>query len=413
MNKRLAVVFALGFSSGLPLALVSTTLQAWFADEGASILTTGLLSLLGLPFAYRIILGPLIDRFTLIPIGKRRSWMLIAQIILLFGFNAMAWLSPTEATSLIILTGFLLAIFAASQDTAIDAYRIEYLLPREYSVGASLSVCGYRIAMFVSGGVALIIAKNFGWAFTYRTMGVLMIVGIIATIFGTEQQPISQDKTNFIKSCIEPIKDLFAKPDSIFLLLFILFYKLGEVFTTSSSGIIMPFLLQGIGFPLDTVGYINKLLGGLTTILGGLMAGFFLTRWSLFNALFTFGLLQALTNILFLLLAIYGKNIVLFALAVGCDNFTAGMSTTALVVFFMRLVNKKFIASQFSLLVAMASLPNIFSGPLAAFLQSYFGWVGLYEIALLLSYAFIPFLFSIRTPLIATVDQQLPLSSVS
>lgn len=404
MHARLAIIFSLGFSSGLPMALISTTLQAWFADVGASVLTTGMLSLLSLPFAYRLILSPLIDRFTILPIGKRRSWMLFTQLVLLIGFNILASLSPINFPQAIIVIAISLAIFATCQDAAIDAYRVECLQFNEYNMGATSALLGYRLALMIAGGFALIMAKHLGWTATYHMMGCLMLIGIITTFCAKESKPVYQPKINFLQMFIEPAKELYHRSNIIYLLFFILFYKFGTVFTSSTSGIVIPFLLQGIGFPLEIVGAINKIFGTIAIILGGITAGFLLNRWSLFSALFLFGLLQTLAIILFLLLAIVGKDISLLAISVGIDNFAAGMSATALVVLFMRLVNKQYVCAQFSILVAFASLPNIFSGPIAAILQSYFGWVGLYKIALILAFCFIPFLFLIRESYLGKKD---------
>ena len=162
----------------------------------------------------------------------------------------------------------------------------------------------------------------------------------------------------------------------------------------------MPFLIQGIGFSLETIGYVNKIMGVVAILLGGLTAGLLLMRWSLLRSLLVFGLLQAVTNILFVALALVGKNVILFALAVVCDNFAAGMGSTALVALFMRLVDKRYTATQFSILAALSTVPRNFSGPFAAMLQSWFGWVGVYQFSVVLALGFLPFLILIR-PLIA------------
>lgn len=396
MNKRLLIIFLLGFSSGLPLALTSSTLQAWYADAGMSVLATGMLSLVGMPYVYRVAWGPVLDRYSLLPLGKRRSWMLVMQIALLLGFNAMAWLSPNKSPELMAILAFSLACFSATQDVAIDAQRVEYLPTTEHGLGASLAVFGYRLALLIAGGFALVLAQHLGWAYTYRLMGMLMLIGVVATLWSSEPSNHTENDTSFVESFIAPLKDLFARRGIVPLLFFILFYKLGEAFTATTSGIVMPFLIQGVGFSLDTIGYVNKMMGISSILLGGLAAGLLLMRWSLFRALLVFGLLQALTNILFIALAITGKNLPLFATAVVCDNFAAGMGSTALVAFFMRLVKQPFTATQFSLLVAFSAMPRIFSGPFAAMLQMWLGWIGLYQLSFILALGFIPFLVMIR-----------------
>jgi len=395
MNKRLLIVFILGFSSGLPLALISSTLQAWFAATGMSVLSTGALSLLSLPYVYRIVWGPLLDRYSLLPMGKRRSWMLVMQALLLIGFNVMAWFSPTTSPELMVIVAFMLACFSATQDVAIDAHRTEYLPEAEHAIGASLAVFGYRLALLVAGGAALIIAQHISWAASYRIMGFLMSFGMIATLCSPEPS-LPAPKVRFSESLIAPIKELFARPGIITLLCFVFFYKLGEAFTTTTSGIVIPFLIQGLGFSLDTIAYVNKMMGVGAILLGGLTAGVLLMRCSLYKALLGFGLLQAMTNIFFIALALCGKNTTLLAVAVVSDNFAAGMGSTALVALFMRLVNKQYTATQFSLFVAISTLPRILSGPIAGFLQLWLGWSGVYELSFVLALGFVPFLVMIR-----------------
>ena len=396
MNKRLLIVFTLGFSSGLPLALISSTLQAWFSDAGMSILATGSLSLLSLPYVYRIAWGPLLDRYSLLRLGKRRSWMLVMQGFLLIGFNVMAWFSPRTSPELLVALGFLMASFSATQDIAIDAHRTEYLPQNEHAIGASLAVFGYRLALLVAGGVALIIAGHWGWAVAYRSMGFLMVLGMIATLCSPEPSLKTMNKSSLTESFAAPIKELLSRKGIVALLFFIFFYKLGEAFTTTTSGIVMPFLIQGLGFSLDSIAYVNKMMGVGAILLGGLTSGLLLMRWSLYKALLVFGLFQAVSNLFFIALAIIGKNLALFAIAVVCDNFAAGMGSTALVALFMKLVDRRFTGTQFSLLVAISTLPRILSGPLAAMLQSWFGWVGVYQVSFLLALGFVPFLMMNR-----------------
>ena len=405
MNKRLFIVFILGFSSGLPMALISSTLQAWYAYNGMSVLATGALSLVSLPYAYRIFWGPILDRYSIFNIGKRRSWILAMQILLLVGFNVMAWFTPDQYPKLLALLALVLACFSATQDVAIDAHRAEYLPTPEHAMGASLAVFGYRLALLVSGGLALIMAQQLGWASTYRFMGLMMGVGMLAVLFSKEPSVNLKEKSSFRVSFIAPVRELLHRPGIIYLLLFIFCYKLGEAFTTTTSGIVMPFLIQGLGFSLDTIGYINKMLGIASILLGGLTAGFLLMRYSLYCSLLWFGLLQALTNVFFVALAVVGKNIPLLAVAVFFDNFAAGLASTALVALFMRLVNKEFTGTQFSLLVALSTIPRILAGPIAASIEMSIGWVGLYELSVIAALAFVPFLIKIKDQTLEKIQE--------
>ena len=396
MNQRLFIVLILGFSSGLPMALLSSTLQAWYASSGISVLATGALSLIGLPYAYRMFWGPILDRYPLFKLGKRRSWILAMQILLLIGFNVMAWFTPEHDPRLLAFLALCLACFSATQDVAIDAHRVEYLATSEHALGASLAVFGYRFALLFSGGLALIIADHWGWALTYRFMGLAMALGMIGVFLSKEPEVAVKEKSNTGYLFLAPIKELLSRPGVISLFLFIFCYKLGEAFTTTTSGIVMPFLIQGLDFSLETIGYINKILGITSVLIGGLTAGLVLTRCSLYYSLLFFGILQALTNILFVGLAMLGKSTTLLAIAVFSDNFAAGMGSTALVALFMRLVNKQFTGTQFSILVAISTIPRIISGPIAASIEMYIGWVGLFELSVLCALLFIPFLYMIK-----------------
>jgi PAT family beta-lactamase induction signal transducer AmpG len=308
----------------------------------------------------------------------------------------MAWFTPEQHPNLLAFLALCIACFSATQDVAIDAHRAEYLPITEHAMGASLAVFGYRLALLFSGGLALVMADHWGWAYTYRFMGFVMVVGMVAVLFSKEPETSFKDNENKNFLFIAPIKDLLLRPRIISLFLFIFCYKLGEAFTTTTSGIVMPFLIQGLGFSLETIGYINKILGITSVVAGGLTAGIILIRYSLYCSLFFFGLLQAFTNIFFVILAMSGKNVTLLAVAVFFDNFAAGMGSTALVALFMRLVNKQFTGTQFSILVAVSTIPRVISGPFAAAIQMSIGWVGLYQFSVLCALAFIPFLVIIK-----------------
>lgn len=395
MFKKLLIVLLLGFSSGLPLSLVSSTLQAWFADAGLSIWITSSLSLISLPYLFRFLWAPLLDRYKILALGRRRGWIFAMQVLLMIGLHMMTWFTPTASPWTMASLAFILAFFSATQDAAVDAQRVEYL-PREYyGLGASIFSTGYRAGMLLSGGFALVIAQKYSWVIAYRVMSIAFIIGMFATLWSTEPQKPSVDK-DVIHTFIEPIQELVTRSGILPFCLFILLYKLGEVFTTSISGVVMPFLIQGLGFSLDTIGYVNKIWGAFALILGGLVGGVLMLRLSLYRALLYFGLLQAITNLMFIFLAIAGKHLGLFIAAVISDNFAAGMGSTALVAVIMGFVNQKFTATQFSILVCIAGLPRVFSGPIGAFLQSHYGWIGLFIIAFFLSLMFIPFLQHLR-----------------
>ena len=398
MIKRFFVVFLLGFSSGLPLALLTGTLQAWFALSGSSVLLVSSLSLIGLPYNYRFLWAPLLDHYRLTRLGRRRSWMLLMQLMLLAGFNAMVWFSPASSPQLIIAIASLLACCSATQDVAVDAQRAEYLLDSEKAFGVSLANLGYRLALVLVGGGSLLIAHYGGWVLVYRLMGLLMLTGVVATLWSEEPPSPRTANTSLMVSFRLPVQAFFARKRLVILLLFVLSYKLGEAFTASTSGVVMPFLIQGIGFPLHLIAVINKVLGVVAAISGSLFAGVLLMHWSLYRALLVFGLLQSFSCVLFVVLASVGYNVPLFCLAVLAENFAAGLCSVALVSFFMQIIDKNYTATQFALLVALAFLPRTFAGPLAGAIQSRWGWVGLYELVSLGALLFLPLLYWLALP---------------
>ena len=397
-TNRLFIVSLLGFSSGLPFALLGGTLQAWFADAGLSVTQTGLLSLLGLPYVYRVFFAPLTDCQLPFALGRRRTWMIGLQTLLLIGFYLLTCYHPRTTPHAMLWIAIGLSFCSAFQDVVIDAQRIEYLSTQDYGLGASLAVLGYRLALLVGGGGALIFAQYHGWVWTYRLLGCAMLIGLLAAWFSKE--PTLPKTTHPQRLCwqdwVLPFKEWFARPYAWLGLGFIFSFKLGDMLTGSSSGIIIPFLYQGLGFSLATIGMINKIGGICMLLIGGLFAGWLLRSVSLFRILLYSGILQAFSVLFFLALAMLGKQTWLLIIAVLVDNWVAGMSATALTALLMRWVDQTFTATQFSLLVAFTALPRLFSGPFAAYLQSLLGWTGVYTCGFILAWLFLPILWRLR-----------------
>ena len=405
-SPRFLVIFIFGISSGLPLMLLTSTLQAWFASTGQSILFTGMISLVGLPYLFRSLWSPWIDRIAG-PLGRRRSWILAMQLLLGVGFVLMSFFQPQVASYQMIMLACILALFSATQDAAIDAHRTEYLSSTQFGLGASLATLGYRLAVLVSGGLALMLADFLGWHQTYLLMAAAFIPMLFTTFISEEPDRVacfsaecSEEESPYIQTYLMPFKTLWQQSGIILLLAFIFFYKLGEAFTSSTSGIVIPFLVQGLHFSLINIGLIHKIGGLICTIIGGLCAGIILLRVTLYRALLIFGCCQIIANGFFVALALVGKNILLLIIAVCLDNFATGLCTTALVVLLMRRADKRFTATHLSLLIAFASLPRVLSGPLGAFIQSLWDWSGVYLIGLLFSLLFIPFLLKLKETLV-------------
>ncbi len=371
MQKRMLLILLLGFVSGLPLGLSGTALQAWYAMDGVDVVTIGFLALVGQPYVYKFIWAPMMDKYRLPFLGLRRGWMLASQIGLIGVLCAMALLNPTSAPYQLAFLALCLAFLSATQDIAIDAYRTELLKPEERGMGTSMAVSGYRIAMLVSGGLTLILADYVGFSFTYFLMAALMGIGVFATLWAKEPLAHRDVSPSFLKACIEPFKEFLSRKSAIMLLAFVVLYKLGDAF---ASTLTTAFLLKGVGFTLKEVGYINKTGGLISTLFGVFVGGILMVRLGLFRSLLLFGIIQALTNFLFYMLANMGPHTGMLITTVCLENFGGGLGTAAFMALVMSLCNPRFTATQFSLIGALAPVGRVFVGPAAGYMVEAVGW---------------------------------------
>ncbi|MFA5914542.1 MAG: MFS transporter [Burkholderiales bacterium] len=374
-SPRIAAVLLLGFSSGLPLALTGSTLQAWLTVSGADLMTIAWFSWIGIPYLLKFLWSPLMDRYVPPFLGRRRGWMLLTQLALAAGIAAMALLSPQSNLWLLGCLALWVAFASASQDIVIDAYRTDLLPASERGMGAAVSVLGYRLAMLASGGLALILADQIGWRQTFFTMAALMAVGLATSLAAPEPALRGTPPRSLRAAVVEPLQDLLLRPGALQLLTLIVLYKFGDALAGTLT---TAFLIRGVGFSLTDVGTINKVLGLASLLLGGLVGGLLLVRMSLTRALLFFGALQAISNLSFALLAWAGKSYPLLVFAVGFENLASGMGTAAFVAFAMALCNHSFSATQYALLSALASLGRILFGPLTGGLVEAMGWANFF-----------------------------------
>lgn len=381
-NRRMLVIFMLGFSSGLPLALAGGTLQAWFKTSGASIILIGFMAMIGQPYSYKFLWAPLLDRFAPTALlDKRRGWMLIMQLCIVGIIAAMAYFNPESSLQIfntqmptLALLGFLLCCCSATQDIAIDAYRAEILRFDERGLGTALGIEGYRLAMIASGGFALVLAGKYGWQTTYLIMAGLMSIGIVATLCAPESVIQNKTEESLVSLVMISFKDFIRRDKAILILVLIILYKLGDSFSHALSS---TFLLD-LGFSLQEVGLINKVLGVIATLIGVFVGGLFMTRVGLFKALLSFGVLAAVTNLLYMLQALVGKHLTIACAAVFIENICAGMGTAAFVALIMSLCNPRYTATQFALLTSLAAFGRIYVGPVAGFMVASVGWAWFY-----------------------------------
>ncbi|MBI1733278.1 MAG: MFS transporter [Gammaproteobacteria bacterium] len=366
------VVMALaGFASGLPLALSGGTLQAWLTTADVDIRTIGLFSLVGLPYACKFLWAPFLDRYVPAYFGRRRGWMLLSQLAIMAVVTAMAFASPSSATKTLALLACLLAFASATQDIAADAYRVDLLSSRERGPGAALSIAGYRLAMIVSSSVALIMAEHAGWTATYLAMAALMLTGVLVSVFGPEPaQPVSAPES-LDAAVVQPFREFRHRNRALWLLAFIVLYKIGDA---SAASLTTAFLVRGTGFSLTDVGVVYKGVGLAATILGALAGGALLTRMDMWRALLWFGVLQAITNLGFMLLASIGKNYVVMTAVVTLENLAGGLGTAAFVAFLIALCDRRYSATQYALLSALSAVGRVIVGPAAGAAVAGLGW---------------------------------------
>lgn len=384
------LIALLGFASGLPLALTSSTLQAWSTQLGLSLMSIGALSLVSQAYVFKFLWAPLTDRITLPGIsGRRRSWLVWCQLGISAGLAVMAICPLPQAYQTLVLLAATVAFFSASFDTAFDAFRIEYLAKRDYGLGNAIYVTAYRIAMLVSGGLAMVAAAYYGWRMVYSLMAFLALLSALVSSFVPVMKAPSQSLSTAMAfkkdrkwtlGSLHQAAERFI-PNYIWVLAFIFLYKFGESFGTALS---TSFLLRVGHFSLVQIGFSYKTCGLLATIGGSFVGAIVYRRSRLLPCLLLFGVLQAVSLAWYIPIAMGHHTMALMLTAVTFEAGCAGMATTVFVGFMMRLCQQEFVATQFALLAALASVGRVVTGPLAAWLIDKVGWTNYYGVAILI-----------------------------
>lgn len=372
-SRRLFVVLLLGYSSGLPLALTGTLLQSWMKTLNIDITLIGLIGLASVPYTLKFVWAPLLDRyappFIKKGMGRRRGWILFTQVGLFLTVAALGLSRPDLDPSVTALIAVAVAFLSASQDIVIDAYKIELLKPREFGLGAATGILGYRLAMLVSGGVALILVDHLPYSTVYLLMASSLGIGILATLWGPEPPKAAPIKS-LQEAFVLPFLDFFKRKGSLEIFLFILLYKLDVVIATALT---TPFVMD-LGFTKTDVGVITKTFGLLATIAGSLAGGTLMLTWGLHRSLWIFGIVQGVSTLTFLALAHVGHVYPVLVAAIAAENFFSGMGNVAYAAFLMSLCNPRFTASQNALLTSLMAFTRVFAGAFTGFLAKAVGW---------------------------------------
>ncbi|HEX5339697.1 MAG TPA: MFS transporter [Gammaproteobacteria bacterium] len=392
-NPRIAVVLLLGFSSGLPLALSGSTLQAWMATLHVNVSTIAAFSLVGLPYSLKFLWAPVMDRYVPPLLGRRRGWIVITQLILALLLVAMAFTDPVSATWHMGMLAFALAFASASQDIVYNAYFTDLLEPRERGLGAAVQAGGYRLAMIVSGALVLILSDRIGWRASYLLMAVLMLIAMLPAVLGPEPAGQAAAPRSLLGAVIEPLKEMLSRRNIAGLLLLVVLYKFGDWFSGPLTNV---FLIEGLHFTATDVGVVNKGFGVAATIVGVFIGGMLMARLRLSQAMLLFGLFQACSILGFLVLSETGHNYPVMVIAVGIENLAWGMGTAAFLAYLMALCDHRYTAFQFALLSALDSISRVLLGPASGLVAQHLGWSTLFITSVLLAIPGLLLLWGLR-----------------
>lgn len=391
VSWRMLIVFSMGFSSGLPLLLIGSTLKAWFTESGMDLTTIGFFSLVGLPYTLKFAWSPLLDRFVPPFLGRRRGWLLINQAGLIAALLGLSLTNPSQQTAAVAALAFLIALFSATQDIAIDAYRREILETEELGLGSSLAVNGYRIAMLFAGAFALYLADHVPWNLVYTIMAAGMGIGVLTTLLAPEPKVDQAPPRNMKEAFIEPFVEYFSRPGAWTILAFIVLYKVGD---SMASEMTMPFYLQ-MGFTKTQIGAVAKFFGFWATIIGSLTGGLLILKLNIHRSLWIFGFLQALSTLGFALLTHTGPNVSWLAAVIAFENLCGGMGTSAYAAFMGSLTNRRFTATQYALLSSLMGIPRVIAAAPTGWMAENMGWEAFFVLCTLAAIPGLLLLFKI------------------
>ena len=373
LNRRMLICVMTGLASGMPLYLLIQLVPAWLRAADVSLGEIGLFALVGLPYTWKFLWAPLMDRIAL-PLGRRRGWMLVAQIGLVLSIGALGYIDPLHETALVAVFASVIAFLSATQDVAIDAYRREILPDEELGIGNAIHVQAYRIASLVPGSLSLILADLLPWVWVFWITAAFMGVGMVLSLSVTEPENFSPQPKTFRESLIKPFSEYFQRVGwrtAALALFFMVAYKLGDNMATALA---TPFYLD-LGFSMTEIGLVAKHAALWPAIAGGLLGGVFMLRLGINRALWVFGLVQMISILGFAWLASVGPALWLLAVVIAFEYFGVGLGTAAFTAFIARESSKAFAATQFALFTALAALPRSLANAVTGFIVEETGWV--------------------------------------
>lgn len=369
-SLRMLSMLLVGYASGLPLLLIGSTLQAWMKDEGIDLGAIGLASLIGLPYVIKILWAPLLDRYKLPFFSRRKGWMILFQALMVICIFGLSLSNPKENIYVTCGWAFLVALFSASQDIVIDAYRREILPDEELGLGSSLYVTGYRLAMLVSGAFALYMADQIPWKNVFMWLSVFMAPAILFTLIAPAENKHIPVPANLKEAIVGPLAEFFKRRGAFVMLSFILLYKVGD---SMASNMTTPFILD-IGYTKTDIAAVAKTFGMIATIVGGIFGGTLMLRMNMKVSLIFFGILQAVSTLGFAILTHVPVSFVSLASVIAFENLASGMGTAAYAAYMASITNKQFTATQYALLTALMGVPRVILSSPTGYMAESLGW---------------------------------------
>jgi MFS transporter, PAT family, beta-lactamase induction signal transducer AmpG len=374
-------VALLAFSSGIPLSLTGTTLQAWMKTENVDLKLIGLFSLVGLPYTLKFLWAPVMDRFSVPLLGRRRGWIVLTQLGLMLTTAGMAFIGPAQHPGLTAAVAFFVAFLSASQDIVIDAHRTDMLAPEERGPGASIYLVGYRVAMLVSGALTLIMADHMSWRSVYLLMAATLLAGVAGTLVAPEPQVDAPPPRSLRDAVVQPFLEFFRRKGAHEIIGFVILYKMDAVV---AMALMTPFMMD-LGFTMTEIGAVSKGFGLASMLLGSALGGILMIRLGTKRSLWAFGIFQALSGLSFWLLARYGHSYSLMVASIVLENFSSGMGSAAFFAFLMALCDRRFSATQYALLSSLMALTRVLGAAPTGYFQKAVGWENYYLLSRLLA----------------------------
>ena len=392
-TRHMAICVLIGFASGLPLYLLLNLVPAWLRSSGVNLKTIGLFALIQFPYTWKFIWAPLLDRYGLnfLKLGRRRGWMLVTQLGLIAAIAALGGLDPNTQISTIMLIAALVAVFSATQDIALDAFRRELLSDEELGLGNSVFVNAYRVAGLVPGSVSLILADHLPWNEVFWITAAFMLPGIVCTFWVREPEGDALAPRTLKQAIVEPFQEFMHRAgwkSALTVLAFIFCYKLGDSLCTALA---TPFYLD-MGYAKSEIGLVAKNAGLWPAVIGGLLGGLWMVKLGINRALWLFGVVQVVSIFGFAWLAAMGPQSEIaapqlwsLALVIGFEALGVGLGTAAFVAFIARSTNRAYTATQFALFTSLAAVPRTLVNASAGWLVEHLGWYGFFWLCAVLA----------------------------